>query len=209
MKHIKVLIGAMMIILLLNGCVNDADKKEDISAINSILLNEKHPVYYGNLKDAKNFSENFSEKTVVVDDQYSFDSEKTLLYISGYDNSIRDIQIYLDKTNERVTEKKGLKIANSYLPKDILKKYYSEPSYEKYIPKDTSKSIFKVISYGLTEYGHQYYEKEHKYQGAVTVIFEEYNQEIKTITITFDEPRWMFSAEMNGYTVEEWKINDI
>lgn len=183
---------------------NKKENKTKTSEIDKIILSKGHPTYYGKLEDAKKYAKKVSKKHIVVEGRYDKD---TVLFIDGYDQIIRDIEIYPKNINEVITEEKAIDIVDKYLPKDVLNKYYREPSYELYKPEDNSKNTYKVINYGLTEEGsNSYYNKEHNYSGQVTVIIEEGKNGVESIVFKFGTPKWMNFAHTNGYNVEEWII---
>lgn len=184
---------------------SNTNTEKEKTLIDEIVLGEGHPTYYGSLEDAKKYAKKVSKKKVIVEGEYN---DNAVLTIDGYDEIIRNIEIYPKNINQKLTEEKAIKIVNSYLPKEILRKYYGEPEYETYVPEDSSENTYKVINYGLTEEGSDaYYDKKHNYQGQVTVIIEEDKDGVYGIYIRFGTPRWMSSASTNGYKVGEWSIN--
>lgn len=183
---------------------NKKENKIKTSEIDKIILSKGHPIYYGSLEDAKKYAKKVSKKHIIVEGRYD---EDTVLNIDGYDGIIRDIEIYPKNINEVVTEEKAIDIVDKYLPKDVLNKYYGEPSYKLYKPENNSKNTYKVINYGLTDEGSTaYYNKEHNYSGEVTAIIEEGKNGVESIVFKFGTPKWMNFASKNGYSIEEWKI---
>lgn len=166
---------------------------------NNIVLSEDHPVFYGSIKNAKDYAKKISKRYIAVNGKYS---EHTVLFVQGNDDIITNIEIYPKHLRQNITEKDAIDIINKYLPKDILDEYYGNPKYEAYTSENSSNNTYKVINYNLTKSLSNY-----KYQGQVTVQIEENKEGVVGIYFGFGEPRWMFSPGINGYTCSEWHVD--
>lgn len=196
----------------------EQSKKEDnnkTSLINEIILSQGHPIYYGNIENAIPYAKKIGKKFISVDivggDKYSKYTDDTVLVIRGYEYNglITDIQIYPNNINESMDTNKAIDLANKYLPADIIKKYYKQPTGEIYTPEDKSKNIYKVIEYDFNEVGDKEREDdEFKYRSNIYVTLEEENNKVMMIRIHHELPNWMMRSEFNGYKVEEWSINN-
>lgn len=183
----------------------EKDSLEDgEETLNSIILEEGHPMYYGTLESAKEYSENYPKKTIVVDDSNGFDSDKTVLLLDGFDELITDIQIYPENYEGVITEKDALEIVESYLPYDILNQYHEMEEPYKYIPDDSEKNTYKIIEFTLTNEGSEQSSSEDKSYGRVAIVLEESDEGVIVITIRTTQPTWMTHSKKNGYETEEW-----
>ena len=109
-----------------------------------------------------------------------------------------------------ITIDDALVLATSYMPFDIMDKYYEYRGSELIVPDEGKKNSasYYVISYRLTDEGSKaYYVNEHEYSGTIDTIIQVSENVVQSIDITFGTPRWMSSLSQNSYHREEWSCD--
>lgn len=144
--------------------VNNSEEK-NISAYELISM-EGHPVLYDFLSTAHTFWDNYAEKRIDFPDDYfdDFQAEKTVLVIDAWlslehgfnEHMIRGFEIYPDK---EISLDEGLNLAKSYLPMDILKKWYALEWSKCYYSEEDNVYQYYVL-YEPTESGKENIDKQ-------------------------------------------------
>lgn len=226
-KMLSIFTGAA--VLFLSGCAYSSDEKPDLNVqesaplIQSSVLESETPStsdsppestifetivnssdlphYYGSLKEAKEFGKRF-EKNVVSTEDYDFKSGTTILSINGYwrDDKINGIEFYFKNADISPSFEEAQNVMNMFLPFDIIDKYYDEPKQEIFTPNDKTESDYITTCYSLNENG----KGQDGLQGQISLIYEMKNGSCLSANIRFGLPRWMISANANGYVVSEY-----
>ena len=197
---------------------NEPIKQENVSESNSdleIITRENHPLYYGSVDQSHTVWDDVTGGKIVFADGYDKYQDSTIIYMDAYRNSdlIRNIEIYFSNFEKPVnySAKDILPIVASYMPFDIIEKYYNFDKSEKLLPnkKNTEKTSYYIITYSLTsDASNAYYSGEHEYSGSIDVIMTiNEDKKVESFRIGFGTPRWMSSLSMNGYYTKSWKCN--
>ena len=198
--------------------IDEGEKEEKVNEDFSLVTAEGHPAYYGSTKEAHSIWGKAEKGKIIFADSYDKYSDKTIIAMDGYSQGeknevIRGFEIYFKNfsTPMRVTLDDALKIADGYIPYEIISKWYEfNGSYcIQPVNVDDEEEVYYVVSYHLTESGSgAYYANEHAYSGSIEVIFE-VNQEgnVNYFTVGFGTPRWMSSLSTNGYEKIEWNYD--
>lgn len=185
--------------------------KSDLTSFQLISM-EGHPVLYDYLSDAHDFWDDYAKERIVFpDDVYSnFESGKTVLVIDSYparlgnfdyeDSTINNFEIY---PNKKISLKKGLKLAKSYLPLDIMKKWYCLEISEYYYSKG-SKWRYYFASYKPTKKGEKAIKKSELDYNYVAIFIETKNNIVKSIDIdsVYNVPR-----EIDYDKIKKWSFD--
>lgn len=136
------------------SATSNSNIDESRSNFDKIIASDDLPQYYGSYKEAKEFSKRF-DKGVVSTDSYSFDSNVTILSISGYsrDNEINSIEVYFKNADVTPDYDEAQEILNKFLPPDIINKYYNAPTVDLYTPNDKTECSVITVCYPLNEEG--------------------------------------------------------
>lgn len=180
----------------------------------SIITRNEHPTYYGSVEQSHKIWDDVEKgKIHFADNNYGY-NDHPILTMDCYRNEDIIRGIYINFTNfEEIPELSiddTLPILASYMPYDIMDKWYEFKSSEVIVPDDTSsdKETVYLISYRLTEDGsNAYYAKEHSYSGTIDVMISTKDNIVQNVNITFGTPKWMSSLSQNGYHTEEWDCN--
>lgn len=179
-----------------------------------IITREGHPTYYGSVKSSHNVWKDVKKNKIIFADSYDNYKDTTILSMSAYRNSdlIRGISVNFNNFEEpcKMTVKEVLPIIASYMPYDIMDKYYQFDKSESIQPDEGKDGeYYYVISYNLTDSEKKAYDlKEHEYSGTIDVIICA-NKEgiVENFDINFGTPRWMSSLSTNSYHQVEWNCN--
>lgn len=193
-------------------------KQENAVESNSdleIITRNEHPTYYGSVEQSHAVWDDVKDGKVVFADGYDKYQDNTILIMDAYRNSdlIRDIEIYFSNFDKPVnfSVKDVLPIIASYMPFDVIKKYYKYNKSEKILPdkENVEKTAYYIISYSLTsDASTAYYSGDHEYSGSIDVIITlNENKIVDSFRIGFGTPRWMSSLSMNEYYTKSWKCN--
>lgn len=135
---------------------SDAENSEpeSLSNFELIITSDDLPQYYGSYKEAQEFSKRF-DKGVVSTDKYSFDSDVTVLSISGYgrDDEISGVELYFKNADVAPDFDEAQEIINKFLPQDIISKYYDVPTKDLYTPNDKTECSVITVCYPLNKEG--------------------------------------------------------
>lgn len=126
---------------------NNTENTESLSQESSktdkeILSALDHPMYLGDLSEAKSFwkDEMSSGKVKEIGIWENIYSDDVLLSFVSYDDEETDseylgqIRFYFDHCDEKIKLDEALKIIESYLPENIINQYYNET--ESYFERD-------------------------------------------------------------------------
>lgn len=136
------------------SATSNSNIDESRSNFDKIIASDDLPQYYGSYKEAQEFSKQF-DKGVVSTDSYSFDSNVTILSISGYwrDDEINSIEVYFENADVAPDYDEAQEILNKFLPPDIISKYYDAPTVDLYTPNDKAECSVITVCYPLNEEG--------------------------------------------------------
>lgn len=214
---------ATLVICGISGC-SDIENDEQVPSSETekpqnedlaTITTKGHPIYYGSTEKAHEVWDDVGGEKVIFPDSYDSYSDETIIFMDGYsseedDPIIRDIQIYFQNfsTPLKISLNKALKIADGYLPYDIISKWYEFGESYCLKPKDSGSTdaTYYVVTYHLTDAGSTaFYAKEHSYSGTIDIIFEVApNDTVNYFTIGFGTPRWMSSLGTSDYSVIDW-----
>lgn len=179
-----------------------------------IIMRTGHPTYYGSVEQSHAVWDDIEKGRIHFGDKSYGNNDNPILSMDAYRKSDLIRSIYISFTNFKeevsVPLDEALKIAASYMPFDIMDRWYEYGKSEMIVPDEghQGKDSYYVISYGLTdEGGDAYYAKEHEYSGSIDVIIQVNDEAVKSINITFGTPRWMSSLKQNSYLREEWSCD--
>lgn len=187
---------------------NDTEEIKDISAY-ELLTMEGHPVLYDYLSAAHTFWDDCADGRIDFPDDFfdDYKTDTTALVIDAYINTehnlkehmIRGFAIY---PNTELSLQEGLDLARSYLPIDILKKWYIKKHGDCYYFSERNEYIYYML-YVPTEDGEKAIkELEADYNYACINIYVE-NDIIKAIAISSvnKPPR---TGNLNRSEIQEW-----
>ena len=189
----------------------ETDSTEDIKDISAyeLLTMEGHPVLYDYLSTAHTFWNDYADGRIDFPDDFfdDYKTDTTALVIDAYintehnlkDHMIRGFEIY---PNTELSLQEGLDLARSYLPMDILKKWYIKKHGDCYYFAERNEYIYYIL-YVPTEDGEKAIkELETDYNYACVNIYVE-NDIIKTIAISSvnKQPR---TGNLNRSEIQEW-----
>lgn len=134
--------------------ISNSNIGESRSNFDKIIASDDLPQYYGGYKEAQEFSKRF-DKGVVSTDSYSFDSDVTILSISGYwrDDEINSIEVYFKNADVAPDYDEAQEILNKFLPPNIISRYYGTPTVDLYTPNDIAECSVITVCYPLNEEG--------------------------------------------------------
>lgn len=195
---------------------NDTEEIKDISAY-ELLTMEGHPVLYDYLSSAHAFWDNYAEERIDFPDDYfdDFQSGKTALVIDAWlslerdvdEHMIRDFEIY---PNKEISLDEGLDLAKSYLPLEIMKKWYYLSNSECYYSQEDNRHYYYLL-YVPTESGKEEIEKlENKYSYNYVMLLlyvKNGNVDVICIRSTNTVPREIYNYEAQEWTYD-FLIND-
>lgn len=189
--------------------------EQSINSDLEVITREGHPTYYGSVETSHSVWDDVKKGKIIFADSYYSYNDATILSMDAYRNSdlIRGISVYFNNFEEpcEMTVDEVLPIIASYMPYDIMDKYYQFKGSELIQPGEDrdDRNHYYVISYNLTDSGKDtYYSKEHEYSGSIDVIINT-NQDgiVESFNIDFGTPRWMSSLSINSYHKVEWNCD--
>lgn len=192
-----------------NAITSDNDTvNEDVS----IIVRDGHPTYYGSVEESHKVWDDVENGKIHFGDKNYGHSDKPILAMDAYRNEDVIRSVLVSFTNFSENPNYGvddvIPIIASYMPYDVMDKWYEYRGSEHVVSDDGSKDDYYVISYSLTDKGSDaYYSKEHSYSGSIDVIIEVKDDIVQSFNITFGKPRWMMSLSKNSYHTEEWSCN--
>lgn len=192
--------------------VETEDLNIDINRDWEIITRSGHPTYYGSVEVSHSIWGDVERKKIIFADGYDKWGDPSILSMTAYRGSdlIRGIYVSFSNFDEpmEVTVDEILPVIASYMPYEIMDKYYQFKRSQLIVPDEAkdNKDKYYVISYSLTEDGNAaYYAKEHEYSGSIDVVIEaSENGVVKNFDISFGTPRWMSSLSVNSMHQEEW-----
>ena len=195
----------------------DADKStqtdSDIDTISDleIITLDGHPTYYGSVEQSHTVWDDVEKGKIQFGDKDNGTNDKPIIamYASKDSDIISGLLINFEYFDEeaKVTPEEALTIAASYMPFDIMDKYYEYSGSKLIVPDESRKDdpSYYVVSYHLTDEGSEaYYANEHEYSGTINVIIQVLGDYAQNIDFTSGTPRWMSSLEINEYHSEDW-----
>ena len=192
-----------------------SDNAAEVEIVNEtdmdIIMREGHPTYYGSVAVSHEIWDDVEKNRIhFADKNYGY-KDNPILSMDAYRNSDLIRQVLINFTNfadaPSVSLDDAIRIASSYMPYDVMDKYYEFKGSMLIVPDESKKdeASYYVVSYRLTDEGSKaYYDKEHEYSGTIDVIIEVDDDIVQSIDITFGTPRWMSSLQKNSYIQEEW-----
>ena len=179
-----------------------------------IILRDDHPTYYGSVEKSHEIWDDVEKNRIHFGDKSYGYNDNPILSMDAYRNSDLIRQVLINFLNfsdtPTVTIDEAIRIAASYMPYEVMDKYYEFNGSELIVPDESREDdpSYYVISYRLTDEGSEaYYSKEHDYSGTIDVIIQVSNEAVDNLDITFGTPRWMSSLEKNSYHKEEWSCD--
>ncbi len=144
---------------------NSTEEIKDISAYELVTM-EGHPVLYDYLSEAHTFWDNYADERIDFGDDVFYNPEtgKTALSIETYlslehaldEHMIRGFNIF---PNKEISLSEGLDIVKTYLPLDILKKWYALEWSKCYYSEENNTYQYYVL-YTPTESGKESIDKQ-------------------------------------------------
>ncbi len=168
---------------------------------------EGHPVLYDYLSTAHDFWDNYAEGRIDFADKHiNYESGKTALMIDAYlslernlkEHMIRSFEIY---PKDKLSLDEGLDLAKSYVPMDILKKYYALEWSRCYCKDEYS---MYVILYKPTEDGKKTIETQNLDYNYVMVIIDTKDNCVTGIKI---DSVYSLSRHINEYKETDWEYD--
>lgn len=174
-----------------------------------LISMDGHPVLYDYISDAHDFWDDYADGRINFDDIYfNNESGDCVLSMTTYEvlernqkeHMIRSFEINL---KEKMSIKKLLKLAKSYLPINILKKWYSLKLCECYYEKKSDSYIYTIL-YEPTENGKKAIKKQNLDYNYAMVIIQMGNEIMPSISIcsTYSMP-----DIDDDYKQVEWKYD--
>jgi len=174
-----------------------------------IITREGHPTYYGSVEDSITVWGDAEKGKVHFAGSVDEAGGNTILSMWAYRKSdlIREISVSFLRFEEppTLTVEEVLPIVASYMPYEIMDKYYQFMRSELIAPDDEegNEARYYIISYNLTDEAKTDY--SHEYSGSIDVqIDTDKNGCVGGFSIGFGLPRWMNSLSLNNYHTEEW-----
>lgn len=187
----------------------DTTEMKDISAYELLTL-EGHPVLYDYLSAAHTFWDDYADERIDFGDDvfYDFETGKTVLTIETYlalehaldEHMIRGFNIYPDI---EISLDEGLSLAKSYIPIDIMKKWYALKTSECYRFVE-SNSYDYMLFYVPTESGKENIDQQKLDYNYVEVILHVENDVVKTIDISSTYTSYRNRGE---YELQDWNYD--
>lgn len=182
---------------------------KDISAYELVSM-EGHPVLYDYLSTAHTFWDNYAEKRIDFPDDYfdDFQSGKTALVIDAWlslerdldEHMIRGFEIY---PNKEISLDEGLDLAKSYLPLDIMKKWYALEWSKCYYSEENKEYQYYVL-YVPTESGKENIDKQGLDYNYVGVSLTVQNDIVIGLSVVSTNP---LGRTANGYKEIDWEYD--
>lgn len=185
------------------------EEKQDISAYELVTM-EGHPVLYDYLSTAHTFWDSYAEKRIDFPDDYfdDFQSGKTALVIDAWLSLERDLDEHMIRAfeiypNKEITLDEGLNLAKTYIPLDILGKWYEISQSEKYYFEKENRYRYSIL-YVPTEEGKGEIEKSGIDYNYIKVMINVENEIVTAIQIfsTNETPNLG-----HDYEVQEWNFD--
>ena len=175
-----------------------------------IVTREGHPKYYGSVKQSHEIWDDVENGKIHFGDKVYGYNDNPIISMSSYRNSdiIRQVIINFSNFSEEtaITVEDAIPIVASYMPYEIMDKYYEYAGSEMIMPNENHSQNFTyyVLSYRLTTEGKN---SEHDYSGTIDVIIKADDNYVQDVDITFGKPKWMNFLEKNGYHTEKWTLD--
>lgn len=196
---------------------SESDQSDSVSGLVDssdweIITRDGHPTYYGSVAISHSVWDDVERRKIIFADGYDNWGDMSILSMTAYRNSdlIRGIYVSVSNFDEpiKITVDEILPVVASYMPYEIMDKYYQFRRSQLIVPDETknTKDKYYVITYGLTEEGSTaYHAKEHEYSGSIDVVIEtNENDVVENFDIKFGAPRWMASLEINSMHEIPW-----
>ena len=179
-----------------------------------IITRNGHPTYYGSVEQSHNIWDDVEKgKIHFADENYGYNDNPVLtMDCNRNEDIIRSIYISFSDFEEKpqLSIDETLPIVASYMPFDVMDKWYEFETSKMIVPddKNSGKDTVYLVSYRLTEVGNNAYDsKEHSYSGSIDVMISVKDNIVQNVNITFGTPKWMSYLEKNGYHTEEWNCD--
>lgn len=188
------------------GTTSDKEKITELSGHELITI-DGHPVLYDYLSTAHKVWDEYADGRIDFADDYSDDYKagKTVLVVDAYtaieqgkeEHEIKGFEIY---PSEEMTLDNSLEIAKSYIPMDILEKWYSLAWSRKYIKEESER--YEIL-YTPTENGKAAFDSQEKDYNYVAISIHIENGNVEFIGISSTNPL----SRMPGYQQQEWEYD--
>lgn len=187
--------------------VEQVESEQKVDVFEELIFNEHSPKMYEEftedlLKYAKSMPKNYIALNFVGNLKYQKPkySDDTIVSYTGFSSTgTSDINIYLNRLNEEVSQSKVFEIIEFYLSTPGLMDQMNFQ--ESYILEHEEKSNYKIIQYAPNE------DIEGFLKRSIYIFLEENNDEIATLRISNDQPRWIIHYEKNGYERKDWDLD--
>ena len=200
-----------------NDSLNTKENGENVSSETDleIVTRVGHPTYYGSVAASHTIWDDVKKEKILFGDDIGSFGDETILSMSAYRNSdlIRGVCISFSNFEIPVTFtiEDVLPIIASYMPYDIMDKYYQYSESKSLVPNSNNTSTYDkyyIITYLLNDDGKKAYSEGAKeYSGSIDVIINaDENEIVDSFSIGFGTPRWMQSSNLNknDYHQEFW-----
>ena len=176
-----------------------------------IIVREGHPTYYGSVEASHQVWDDVENGKVIFGDSNDSYGDNSIVVMDAWRNSdlIRNVEVYLKNFEQPLVKSVGeiLPTIASYMPFDIMDRYYEFSQSYKILPDDGDGTCCYVIRYRLNDAAHTD-EASSDYTGTIDVIIETtMENSVESFFIRFGLPRWMFNLKLNGKHSEEWACN--
>ena len=182
-----------------------SSEKKKLSGL-ELLSMDGHPVLYDYLSNAHTFWDSYADGRIEYDGDYQ--SGKTVLMIETYEmfeldlkeHMIRSFEIYPD---EKLSLKDGLELTKTYLPLDVMKKWYALEDSECYCFKEDNEYWYCAL-YTPTKKGRKAINKSKLDYGRVFVLICIQKNIVDSIRI---DSAYMLPNTGSNYKVKKWSYD--
>lgn len=167
-----------------------------------------HPILYDYLSTAHSFWDNYSNGRIDFPDEYTDDykSGKTAIVIDAYlslehskkEHMIQGFEIYLD---EKISLESGLDLAKTYLPIDILEKWYHLSDSRCYYSKEEETRYYYLL-YVPNEDDEEEIKKLNYNYAMLLLCLKNDELDYMCIKSTNTIPKYLYN-----YELEEWSYD--
>lgn len=174
----------------------------------SVYAMQGHPLLYDYLSEAHNFWDNCAEGRIDFPDNYfdDYKAGKTELIIEAYINTERGLKDHIIRSFEvypqEMTLQEGIEVTKTFLPIDIMKKWYKKESSDQYFFKEENESIYHML-YIPTDEGKKEFDNSEKDYNYVCINIYTKNDIVNAISIgsVNSQPR---TGNLNRSEITEW-----
>lgn len=180
-----------------------------------IITRNGHPTLYGSVKQSHKIWDDIKGNKIIFGDEDSDFDKNTIISMDALSDSdiIHELDIYFAnaKNIAPVTVDQALSIATSYLPTDLIDKYYKIYSSEKAVPTEDYKKdngTQYIVIYYKTDKADK--TKAVDQYGPIVFIVETVpgnGDNVQDIQLTNDVPNWTMNLHLNGYKSKKWTFD--